>query len=97
MKEGWKLFEPFTLAGMELKNRLVMGPMVVNYATNEGYVTGQTLDHYEAQAKGGPGLIITEAVSVDAGRSKCWHRQLCIDKKPWKRPIGLPYRSGKRV
>lgn len=56
-----KLFSPIKIGSMELKNRLVMPPMVRNYASLKGLVTEQYLDHIESIAKGGVGMLILEA------------------------------------
>jgi len=72
---------------MELKNRIVMAPMVVNYGTEEGYVSEQTKAYYEERAKGGVGLIIIEATSIDFSRSKGWIRQLSIDNDKFIPPM----------
>ena len=64
-----KLWEPFRIGRMELKNRVVMPPMVTRYATDDGFVTERTRDYYGARARGGAGLIIVEATYV--------HRQGC--------------------
>jgi 2,4-dienoyl-CoA reductase-like NADH-dependent reductase (Old Yellow Enzyme family)/ribulose 1,5-bisphosphate synthetase/thiazole synthase len=74
-----KLLEPFKLAQMELRNRIVMGPMVTNYGTEDGYVSERTKAYYEERAKGGAGLIIIEATSIDFSRNKCFVRQLSVD------------------
>jgi len=55
------LFEPGKIGTMTLKNRLVMPPMVRNYATANGLVTPRYVDHIESIAKGGVGMIILEA------------------------------------
>jgi 2,4-dienoyl-CoA reductase-like NADH-dependent reductase (Old Yellow Enzyme family)/thioredoxin reductase len=74
-----KLLEPFSVGTMNLRNRLVMSPMINNYATGEGYVTDRTLAYYEARAAGGVGLIIVEAACVDAPVGKGAALQLAID------------------
>ena len=63
------LFEPFLLNGMELKNRLVMFPMVANFAAPEGYVSERLIDYFAERAKGGVGLITIGGTTIDpAGR-----------------------------
>ena len=65
-----KLFEPYNIAGkLELANRIVMPPLVTRLATNEGEVTEELVDRYLLYARGGVGLIITEAVSVKKQKS----------------------------
>lgn len=65
-----KLFSPIKIGAMELKNRLVIGPMEVIYNEKDGTVTERYLKYVEERAKGGWGLIITEAHAVqDNGRA----------------------------
>jgi 2,4-dienoyl-CoA reductase-like NADH-dependent reductase (Old Yellow Enzyme family)/thioredoxin reductase len=59
-----RLWEPFRIGQMELRNRLVMPPMVTRYATDKGYVTERTKNYYEARARGGAALLIVEATFV---------------------------------
>ncbi|MFC2016303.1 FAD-dependent oxidoreductase [Chloroflexota bacterium] len=58
------LCQPLQIGQMNLKNSIVMPPMVVQYATNEGYVTKRTQQYYEARAMGGVALVIVEATYV---------------------------------
>ncbi|MFQ6067159.1 MAG: tRNA-dihydrouridine synthase, partial [bacterium] len=58
------LFRPGKIGSLELKNRIVMPPMVTNYATREGAVTEQYKDYLRERAKGGVGLVIVEATYV---------------------------------
>lgn len=55
------LFSPAKIGTMELKNRIVMPPMVRNYATNKGEVTPRYISHIESIARGGTSLLILEA------------------------------------
>lgn len=60
------LFSEITIRYLKIKNRVVMPPMVCfGYAGEDGKVTQRNLDHYEALAKGGAGLIIVEATCVN--------------------------------
>ncbi len=58
------LFDPITIRGLTLKNRLVMAPMATNMATEEGGVTDRHVKHYRTRADGGVGLIIVEHTYV---------------------------------
>ncbi|HOG47037.1 MAG TPA: FAD-dependent oxidoreductase [Anaerolineae bacterium] len=58
------LFQPIKIRNLELKNRVVMSPMVTNYATPEGAVTQRLIDYLVARAWGGVGLIEVEATYV---------------------------------
>ena len=51
-----KLFEPITVGGVELKNRIVMLPITTNYAAEEK-VTARLKDFLVQRAMGGVGLI----------------------------------------
>ena len=58
-----KLFEPFYIGSMRLKNRIVLAPM--GTTTDQGCAFNEyDLAYYEERAKGGAGLIMTGAVSV---------------------------------
>ena len=57
------LLRPFTVKEMRLPNRLVMPPMVTNFASEEGAVTKKMIKYYTERAKGGMGLIIIEMSS----------------------------------
>lgn len=56
--------EPIEIAGVRVRNRLVMPPMVRNLATEQGAVTDELVKHYADRSKGGVGLIIVEAAGV---------------------------------
>lgn len=58
-----KLFEPLTIRGVTLKNRIVVPPMCM-YSARGGYVTDYHLIHYGKLAMGGAGLIMVEATGV---------------------------------
>ena len=60
-----RLFEPITIGGMEVKNRIAMAPVAMRYNTPSGTITQRVVDHYAERAKGGTGLIIVEATTVD--------------------------------
>ena len=72
------LFEPAEIGSMKIKNRIVMTPMGTNMAV-DGYVNRKILDHYEARAKSGVGLIIVEVTGVDSPASKNTANMLMLD------------------
>lgn len=57
------LFEPLTLRGLRLPNRIAMAPMC-QYSSADGLPDDWHLVHLGARAAGGAGLIITEATAV---------------------------------
>ena len=73
------LFNSGKIGSLELKNRIVMTSMVVNYATEDGAVTEQYKDYLKERAKGGVGLIIVEATYVHPW-GKGFPNNLGIDK-----------------
>ena len=64
MKELKMLFNPTKVGTMELKNRIVMPPMGINYAEPDGTVSEREIAYYAARARGGVGLIIAENTCV---------------------------------
>ncbi|OLO37114.1 NADPH dehydrogenase NamA [Alkalihalophilus pseudofirmus] len=60
-----KLFEPYMIRNLKLKNRIVMSPMCMySCDKKDGKVTDWHLMHYATRAVGQVGLIITEATAV---------------------------------
>ena len=60
-----RLFESFSIKGVEIKNRVCMPPCVVYGVSDEsGMAKDNNIAHYKSLAKGGPGLIIQEATCV---------------------------------
>ncbi|TXN40183.1 NADH:flavin oxidoreductase [Methylobacterium sp. WL30] len=59
------LFEPLTIGGIEIRNRLAVAPMTRISATETGRATRRMGDYYGAFAEGGFGLVITEGVYTD--------------------------------
>jgi 2,4-dienoyl-CoA reductase-like NADH-dependent reductase (Old Yellow Enzyme family) len=65
-----KLFEPFNINGkLTLTNRIVMPALVTRLAAEDGAISEELLDRYRLYARGGTGLIITEAISVRKQKS----------------------------
>ena len=59
-----RLFSPFSINSLKLKNRLVMPPMATNYASSEGFVTGRMIDYYVERARGGVGYLTVEHTGI---------------------------------
>ena len=60
---GLKLFEPMTLRGSVLKNRIVVSPMC-QYMAKDGYVQAWHQAHHSRFALGGAGTVLVEATAV---------------------------------
>lgn len=59
-----KLFSPFRIKHLELKNRIVMPGLASFLIEDDGSVTDKTIEHYRKRAAGGPAMVIVEAHSV---------------------------------
>lgn len=57
------LFEPLTLRGVTLRNRIGVSPMC-QYSSTDGYANDWHLVHLGSRAVGGAGLVIAEATAV---------------------------------
>jgi 2,4-dienoyl-CoA reductase-like NADH-dependent reductase (Old Yellow Enzyme family)/thioredoxin reductase len=62
-----RLFSPVPIGSAEIKNRVAMTPMGVNLAAAGGGVNDDIIAFYEARARGGVGLIISELCRVMDG------------------------------
>ncbi|WP_027020837.1 NADPH dehydrogenase NamA [Corynebacterium sputi] len=58
------LFEPYSIRGVEFRNRIAMSPMCMHSANPQGEVQDFHLVHYGARALGGVGLIFPETLIV---------------------------------
>jgi 2,4-dienoyl-CoA reductase-like NADH-dependent reductase (Old Yellow Enzyme family) len=59
------LFEPFTVRGVTLRNRIGVSPMY-QYSSEDGMPTDWHLVHLGSRAVGGAGLVTVEATAVEA-------------------------------
>jgi 2,4-dienoyl-CoA reductase-like NADH-dependent reductase (Old Yellow Enzyme family)/NADPH-dependent 2,4-dienoyl-CoA reductase/sulfur reductase-like enzyme len=62
-----KLLEPITFANGRLhsKNRVVMPPMGMGYAHEDGRVSDKVIEYYRARAASGVGMIVVENCIID--------------------------------
>jgi 2,4-dienoyl-CoA reductase-like NADH-dependent reductase (Old Yellow Enzyme family) len=58
-----RLFDPYTLKSVTLRNRIAVSPMC-QYMASAGIVSEWHLPHYAALARGGAGLVVLEATAV---------------------------------
>src|SRR4051812_10049282 len=59
------LFDPITLRGLTLRNRIVVSPMC-QYSCSDGFANDWHFVHLASRAVGGAGLVFTEAAAVTA-------------------------------
>jgi 2,4-dienoyl-CoA reductase-like NADH-dependent reductase (Old Yellow Enzyme family) len=65
-----RLFEPYTINNkLTLTNHIMMPPVVTRLATASGHVTAALIERYMLYARGGAGIVVTEAVSVKKQKS----------------------------
>ena len=62
--EAAPLFTPFTLGGMEIKNRVVMAPLTRSRSSEAGIVPDYAATYYAQRADAG--LIVSEATNISA-------------------------------
>lgn len=60
-----RLFAPARIRSLAVGNRIIGSPMERNYCTADGRVTQRYVDFLAARARGGAGLLYTEATYVD--------------------------------
>ena len=72
------LFSPMKIGTCEIKNRIVMPPMMVGFGQPDGRPTEMLMDYYEERAKGGTGLIITEITRVNDDHGAAAFNQLAM-------------------
>lgn len=59
------LASPITFRGMTVKNRIFLPPMKTNYISGNHQMSDEIIEYYGKMARGGIGLITTEAAEVD--------------------------------
>ena len=56
---------PMKIGECEIKNRIVMPPMLMGFGQFDGRPTEKMMDYYEERAKGGTGLIMAEITRIN--------------------------------
>lgn len=96
-----KLFSEGKIGNVTLKNRVVMSPMVMGTGGLDGTPGEQMIQYYEERAKGGVGLIITEATRVDEKHGPLAPRQLAMSKdrhiEPFAKMVKRIHRHGTKI
>ena len=94
------LFRPFTLRGMELKNRIVMAPMTRSRSPG-AFPNAENVGYYERRAAGEVGLILSEGTltrrkgaSNDANIPLFWGEEALAG---WKQVIDAVHKSGGKM
>lgn len=81
------LFTPMKIGSCEIKNRIVMAPMLMGFGRFDGTPTEKMMDYYEERAKGGTGLIITEITRVNDKTGAAAFAQLSVSSDAHIKPL----------
>jgi 2,4-dienoyl-CoA reductase-like NADH-dependent reductase (Old Yellow Enzyme family)/thioredoxin reductase len=65
-----RLFQPMTIKGATIRNRIVMPPMNTNFAEPDGSVNSRFTRYYVERGKGGAGLLIVSSAYIDIKAKK---------------------------
>jgi len=99
-KQFKKLFEPITINGMRLENRIALAPMGTGYSEGDDLITQRDIDYYVRRAEGGTGLIISGISPVDK-RGKpiaCTHDIWDDEFIPgWKKSADAIHKAGSKL
>lgn len=82
-----KMFSPMKIGNCEIKNRIVMSPMMMGFGQIDGTPTGKMIDYYAERAKGGAGLIISEITRVNDVTGASSFNQLALSHDYQIKPL----------
>lgn len=95
-----KIFEPIKIGNLELKNRIVMGPMGTGFSDEKHAATPRLAAYYAERAKGGVGLIIAEhTISQPVGlwgphAGEIWSKE---SVPAWKMVVDAVHKNGAKI
>ncbi len=88
-----RLFTPYTLRGLTLRNRVVVSPMC-RYKSDDGAATDWHLVHLGKFALGGAGLVFCEETAVEARAvARPTAARVCAKTTTWRRRAASPTSS----
>jgi len=83
---------------VELANRAIVSPMTRTSATEDGLATDTMVDYYAEYARGGWGLVMTEATYVDLKYSQGYNDQPGmandVQQESWRKVIDAVHAEG---
>ncbi len=92
------LFSPGKLGSVALANRAIVSPMTRTSATVDGLATTQMVDYYAEYARGGWGLVATEATYIDEKYSQGYGNQPGIanaaQQESWRKVVDAVHAEG---
>lgn len=76
-----ELFKPFKIGNVEIKNKVVMSPMLtIGWFEDSSVVSDKMIDYYVERAKGGVGAVFTCGSVPDAHLERCPFTISCFRK-----------------
>jgi 2,4-dienoyl-CoA reductase-like NADH-dependent reductase (Old Yellow Enzyme family) len=95
------LWSPLQIGSTQLPNRVALAPMTRISASETGLVTEKMVSYYEAFARGGFGLLITEGIYPDSAYSQGYLYQpgLATDDqaKSWTSVVDAVHAAGSKI
>ncbi|MFI7743803.1 oxidoreductase [Kocuria rhizosphaericola] len=95
------LWSPLQIGPTRLENRVALAPMTRISATAEGSATDRMVAYYEAFARGGFGLLITEGIYPDAayGQGYLFQPGIATEEQAqaWGGVVGAVHASGAKI
>jgi 2,4-dienoyl-CoA reductase-like NADH-dependent reductase (Old Yellow Enzyme family)/thioredoxin reductase len=76
-----KLFSPFTINNIHLKNRIVMPALASFLIKDDGSISDAAVEHYRRRAAGGPAMVIMEACAVSPEGVVSPHQAVIYDDR----------------
>lgn len=96
----YQMAAPLQIGRMTVKNRIIFPPMNTNLTSEEGYVTPELEEYYVRRARGGVGMIVLEASTIDASSRNHPRQPLLYDRRHvagWARLVERLHRYDVRV
>ena len=72
------LSSPMKIGSCEIRNRIVMPPMLMGFGSFDGKPTEKMMDYYEERAKGGAGIVMTEITRINDNTGSAAFAQLAV-------------------
>lgn len=95
------LWSPLRIGATEVANRVALAPMTRISATEDGHATDRMAAYYEAFARGGFGLLITEGIYPDTAHSQGYLYQpgIATDEqaRSWAPVIEAVHAAGAKI
>lgn len=99
-RKEYKLAAPLQIGRMAVKNRIIFPPMNTNLTSEDGYVTPELEEYYVRRAKGGAGMVVLEASTIDANSRNHPRQPVLYDRKHvagWAKLVERLHRYDVRV